>query len=105
MTKILLICSAGMSTSFMVEKMKKASKDKNIETDILAIPDAKANEYVGKVDIVLLGPQVKYLLPSMKELFKDTPVTVIDMMSYGTMNGEKVLEDALKLKLPQSHWL
>ncbi len=79
MTKILLICSAGMSTSFMVEKMKKASKDKNIETDILAIPDAKANEYVGK------------------ELFKDTPVTVIDMMSYGTMNGEKVLEDALKL--------
>jgi cellobiose PTS system EIIB component len=33
----------------------------------------------------------------MKELFKDTPVTVIDMMSYGTMNGEKVLEDALKL--------
>lgn len=97
MTKILLICSAGMSTSFMVEKMKKASKDKNIETDILAIPDAKANEYVGKVDIVLLGPQVKYLLPSMKELFKDIPVTVIDMMSYGTMNGEKVLEDALKL--------
>lgn len=97
MTKILLICSAGMSTSFMVEKMKKASKDKNIETDILAIPDAKANEYVGKVDIVLLGPQVKYLLPSMKELFKDTPVAVIDMMSYGTMNGEKVLEDALKL--------
>ncbi|MFG5919727.1 PTS sugar transporter subunit IIB [Sneathia vaginalis] len=97
MTKILLICSAGMSTSFMVEKMKKASKDKNIETDILAIPDAKASEYVGKVDIVLLGPQVKYLLSSMKELFKDTPVTVIDMMNYGTMNGEKVLEDALKL--------
>ena len=29
--------------------------------------------------------------------FRDTPVTVIDMMSYGTMNGEKVLEDALKL--------
>lgn len=33
----------------------------------------------------------------MKELFGATPVSVIDMVSYGTMNGEKVLEDALKI--------
>lgn len=97
MIKILLICSAGMSTSFMVEKMKKSAENKKIEVEISAIPDAKAIEYVGKVDLVLLGPQVKYLEKNMKELFKGIPVSVIDMVSYGTMNGEKVLEDALKI--------
>lgn len=97
MLKILLICSAGMSTSFMVEKMKKAAKSREIEVEISAIPDAKAIEYVGKVDLVLLGPQVRYLEKNIKELFDKTPVSVIDMVSYGTMNGEKVLEDALKL--------
>ena len=97
MLKILLICSAGMSTSFMVEKMKKSAQNKGIEVEISAIPDATAVEYVNKVDLVLLGPQVRYLEKNMKELFGATPVSVIDMVSYGTMNGEKVLEGALKI--------
>ncbi len=52
-----------------------------------------------KVDIVLLGPQVRYLLPKMKELMepKNVPVDVVNTIDYGTMNGEKVLEHALSL--------
>lgn len=95
MHNILLVCTAGMSTSFLVEKMKKSAQEKNIEANILAIPEASASEYVDKVDVVLLGPQVKYLEASIKELFGETPVEVINMVDYGTMNGEKVLELAL----------
>lgn len=97
MYKILLVCSAGMSTSFLVEKMKKSAKDKEIEVEIEAVPDASANEYVGKVDILLLGPQVKYLEAKMKDLFTDIPVKVINMVDYGMMNGEKILEETLNV--------
>lgn len=97
MTKILLICSAGMSTSFMVEKMKKSAENKNIEVEINAVPEAIAFDYVGKVDAVLLGPQVKYLESKIKDMFEGVPVKVINMVHYGTMNGEAVLEDVLNI--------
>lgn len=97
MYNILLVCSAGMSTSFLVEKMKASAEKKGIEATINAVPDASAIDYVGKIDILLLGPQVKYLEAKMKGLFGETPVSVINMVDYGMMNGEKVLEDALKI--------
>lgn len=97
MKNILLICTAGMSTSFLVEKMKKSASDEGLEVEIKAIPDAEAKDYVGIADVVLLGPQVKYLEGQMKELFVETPVSVINMVDYGMMNGEKVLNSALEL--------
>lgn len=97
MLNILLVCSAGMSTSFLVEKMKKVSKEKNLEVTITASPEASAEEFIGMVDVLLLGPQVKYLEETMKQKFSNIPVGVIDMKDYGMMNGEKVLNYALEL--------
>ena len=42
MVKILLVCSAGMSTSFMVNKMKDSAKARGIEAEIWAVADAEA---------------------------------------------------------------
>ena len=97
MVKILLVCSAGMSTSLMVNKMKEAAAQKGLETEIWAVADAEAANNVGKADILMLGPQVRFLESKMKGIAGETPVTVIDMMSYGQMNGKAVLEQALKI--------
>ena len=86
MVKILLVCSAGMSTSFMVNKMKDSAK---------ARAEAAAN--IEKADIMMLGPQVRFLENKMKGIAGDKPVTVIDMVAYGSMNGEKVLDQALEI--------
>ena len=37
MLKILLVCSAGMSTSFLVEKMKKSAEVRGIEAEVKLI--------------------------------------------------------------------
>ena len=39
MTKktIMLVCSAGMSTSLLVTKMQKAAEEQGIDTDIFAV--------------------------------------------------------------------
>jgi len=93
MKKILLCCSAGMSTSLMVNKMQKAAADKGIEVEIWAEPMDKASSEVPKADVVLLGPQIKFALPEIKKLTDQAgnKIGVIDMMDYGMMNGEKVL--------------
>lgn len=97
MKKILLVCSAGMSTSLLVNKMKEAAKEKGIGAEIWAVADAQAKTEIEKADIMMLGPQVRFLEKKMKEIAKDKPVVVIDMQAYGTMNGQKVLEKALEV--------
>ena len=97
MVKVLLVCSAGMSTSLMVTKMKDSAKAKWIEAEIWAVSESEAIDNLPNADVLLLGPQVRFLESKMKGLAGDKPVAVIDMQAYGTMNGEKVLEQALNL--------
>ena len=97
MVKVLLVCSEGMSTSLMVTKMKDSAKAKGIEAEIWAVSESEAIDNLPNADVLLLGPQVRFLESKMKGLAGDKPVAVIDMQAYGTMNGEKVLEQALNL--------
>ncbi|KOF56837.1 MULTISPECIES: PTS sugar transporter subunit IIB [Clostridium] len=99
MTKILLFCNAGMSTSMLVSKMRKAAKEKNIEVEINAFPEAQMESHLEGADAVLLGPQIKYVLPKATALCgkKGIPVEVISSVDYGMLNGAKVLEHALKM--------
>lgn len=97
MKKILLVCAAGMSTSLLVNKMKSAAKEKGIEIDIDALPVSECSSVIDTVDIVLLGPQVRFQKPQVDALVKGrVPVEVIDMRLYGTMNGKVILEGVLK---------
>lgn len=99
MTKILLVCSAGMSTSLLVEKMKKAALERQLPCEIEAIPVADFDARVDEADVVLLGPQVRYKLAACKQVAdaKGKPIDVIDMMAYGMVNGAQVLDQALAL--------
>jgi PTS system cellobiose-specific IIB component len=94
--KILLVCSAGMSTSLLVTKMKKAAEARGLEIEIFALSAGEGKRMLKDVDIVLLGPQVRFMKNEFLKL-ATVPVDVIDMISYGRMEGEKVLESALAL--------
>ena len=57
----------------------------------------EASTAVDHVDIVLLGPQVRFQKATVEKLVKGRiPVEVMDMRLYGTMNGKAILEDALQ---------
>ena len=94
--KIVLLCAAGMSTSLLVNKMKESAIEKGIEIDIEALPISECSAVIDSVDIVLLGPQVRFQKPQVDALVAGrVPVEVIDMRLYGTMNGKAILEGAL----------
>ncbi|MGL4402645.1 MAG: PTS sugar transporter subunit IIB [Fusobacteriaceae bacterium] len=99
MKKILLLCSAGMSTSIIVKKMEKVAASENIEVKIDAVGLERFHELLPQYDVFLLGPQVRFkkgeLEPIAKEVGK--PLAVIDTMAYGTLNGKKILDFALAL--------
>lgn len=95
---ILLVCNAGMSTSLLIEKIEKAGDAQAIEATVDARPVDDVKNHLKEKDVILLGPQVRFKEKQIKALVADKiPVSVIDMSAYGTMNGEKVLQQALSL--------
>lgn len=95
---ILLVCNAGMSTSLLIEKIEKAGAEQSIETIVDARPVDDLKNHLAEKDVILLGPQVRFKEKQVKEMVQGKiPVAIIDMSAYGTMNGMKVLEQALSL--------
>lgn len=99
MYRIMLCCSAGMSTSMLVRKMEEAAAQQGIAVGIKAFGVAEFDEQFPHYQVVLLGPQVKYMLQSLTEKTagQNIPVQPIDMMDYGMQRGDKVLDFALSL--------
>ncbi|WP_096186981.1 PTS sugar transporter subunit IIB [Evansella halocellulosilytica] len=97
--KILLVCSAGMSTSMLVNKMRQAADTRGLNATIEATAEAGLSNELEKTDVILIGPQVRFLEKKIKE--KASPhginVAVIDSIAYGMMDGEKVLDQAIQL--------
>ena len=94
--KILLVCCAGMSTSMLVQRMDKAAKVKGVQATIDAVPATQVQKVINDFDIVMLGPQVRTQKKNIEALANGKPVVLIYMRDYGMMNGEKVLDFAIK---------
>ena len=95
MKNILLVCSAGMSTSLLVTKMQKAAQENEVECNIWAVSQGEAPNNWEKADVLLLGPQVRFLESKMKKMVDGKiPVAVIDTVIYGRIDGLAVLEQA-----------
>lgn len=99
MKKILLLCAAGMSTSMVVKKMRASAEQKGIEVHIEAQGVETIQDYLSEYDIFLLGPQIRFKKDELQKLADplNKRVEVINMMDYGMMKGEKILEDTLKM--------
>ena len=99
MYKIMLCCSAGMSTSLLVRKMVEAAEERKLPVQIDAYGVSEFDIQFPNYQVVLLGPQVKYMLNTLSEkaATQNIPVKAIDMQDYGMQRGDKVLDFALSL--------
>ena len=91
--KIILVCSAGISSGEFVTKMKIISKNKNLDLDIKGIGYTDIINEIDGANLILLGPQVKFLRRKIIAIAepKDIPVEIIDHMTYGMRNAENVI--------------
>ncbi|MFT8812152.1 PTS sugar transporter subunit IIB [Oenococcus sp.] len=95
---IMVVCAGGMSSSLLESRMNQAAQQRKLDYKIFATAGNAVDDEIKKEnpDVILLGPQVRYMQKTIQK--KTTiPVEVIDMKDYGTMNGENVLNTALKI--------
>lgn len=93
MKNIMLVCNAGMSTGILAKKIEAASDNK---VKVNAYSEAEYTDHLADVDLVLIGPQIRFLLPQI-EAAVDVPVQAISPVKYGIMDGKGVYEDIKKL--------
>lgn len=97
--KIALICYAGMSTSLLVNRMKKVAVEEGLAVEIEAYSASEVHDVLDDANVILLGPQARYALDEVNSIAapRQIPVAVIDNVLYGTMNAKGVLDKALQL--------
>lgn len=97
--KILLVCAAGMSTSLVVEKMKKALGEDEQHFVIDARPADKFEYIISEYDVALLGPQIKFKKAEFSGIARQygIPVDLVNTMDYGLCKGDKILKFAKEL--------
>lgn len=93
---ITLICNLGMSTSVLVDKMAAYAKEKGITADIEARAFQRVEDRIHQTDILLIGPQVRYLAKKFQEQYgNEIPVIqTMDMSDYALQKVDKIFEQA-----------
>lgn len=93
---ITLVCNLGMSTSVLVDKMAAYTKQKGIEADIEARAFQRIEDRIHQTDILLIGPQVRYLAKKFQEQYGgEVPVIqTMDMSDYALQKVDKIFEKA-----------
>ena len=95
--KILLCCSAGMSSSILVKSMRQAAMKLEVDCAIASVSVTQVPQYISKVDVILVAPQLTYELNRIREKAVPYKVRVfpIGRGDYGQMNGERILLQTL----------
>ncbi|WP_210617822.1 PTS sugar transporter subunit IIB [Mammaliicoccus lentus] len=96
---IILCCTAGMSTSMLVSKMRKEAEKQEGNFNINAISVSDLTNNLESTNVILLGPQVRYAFEDINSIGKENsiPVDVINQRDYGLCDGKAVLDQAISL--------
>ena len=96
-------CTVGIAHTYIAqEKLEKAAAKAGFEAKFetqgsIGVENQLTEQDIQEADVVLLGPQVRYLEATVKKEVAPTPAQLIDMRSYGRMDGAAVLKQAMDL--------
>mgnify|MGYP001170232196 FL=1 len=93
MTRVLLVCNAGVSTGIMAKKMQ------DVRPDTIKVCACSSGDYMTNAenaDVLLIGPQIRFMEEEIRSNI-NIPVMVMDFRKYGLMDAKGILEDMDKL--------
>jgi len=87
-----------MSTGYLCNKINELALQEGIEANAWAIPESALEGRYKEADVIMVGPQIKYLIESIRQRIDfSLPVEAINPIDFGRINAKAVLEHALSL--------
>lgn len=97
MKNVLLICSAGITSSLIVSKMKDVARESERGINVWSAGVADAKEEVEKANVVLLSPPAAYLIDTFVNLVGENGrVKAIPKDIYNIDSAQELIDFALE---------
>lgn len=97
--RILLCCGGGFSSGVLAQRCRKAAKKIGIDATIDAKSESQVNDYLSKIDVLLLAPHYEVELKKFEKLAMPhgVKVGVIPRDIYGMIDGDRLIALAQNL--------
>jgi len=98
--RVLMVCAIGMSSSLIETKTSKVAEEAGVLFEIQAIDVPEVGRWnfeENPVDVVLIAPQARFKIRSVKQAAEPHGIIVenIDSVAYGMIDGEKIFEQIM----------
>lgn len=92
--RVLLCCGAGFSSGLLAQQGRKYARKNGINMTVEARSESQVNGYLGKIDVLLLGPHYANQLENFKNMAASYPIAVgvIPQDIYGQIDGKRLVE-------------
>ena len=98
MYKILLCCTSGITTSMLVDAMKKEAVNQTIDVMVWAMAASAIELSWADADCIMVAPQNTSDLEKVQSIVKTSiPVEAISGVDFSKMDGKAVLNRAIEL--------
>ena len=95
--KIMLTCMTGVSSSNFAKKLEEASRNIGMNCLVESTTVANLKNNLNGVDVVLVGPQLKYKLNEINQIIDGKyPVVEIDTLDFNILKCRKIVEEAIE---------
>lgn len=93
-SKILLSCSGGLTTSYFAYSIQNIFQQKQVGIQVDAVGYSDIDQVADDYDLILLAPQIAYMLPQFQKTYGHKVMT-IEAMDFATQNFEGIIQKAL----------
>lgn len=101
MLKVVICCGAGMSSSFLTQKLQNDAKARGLENEVsfdffsLEAGIAEAKERLKNYDVAMCCPHLKIVIDNLcKKETIDCALYIMPPKMYGTLYFDEVYQDA-----------
>ena len=95
--RIVLICSAGVSTNMLVRRMEHEAARLGYPCSVTFYPIQEVKEASQFADVMLLAPQSAFELPEIQVKYPNVKSAVIPKDLYASIDSVKILDLAQKI--------
>ncbi|UJL45609.1 PTS sugar transporter subunit IIB [Virgibacillus sp. NKC19-16] len=97
--KLVILCSWGATSSQLAQKVQQAAEKRGMDVEAHAGGTGEFKKDADKYDVALLEPQVRHLKKEVTKVAEahNIPVELVDQRAFALMDGDKVLDQAIKM--------
>lgn len=99
MTRILVVCGAGASSTFLASRLRTLASSRGVELTVEAASDADVAARLAGIDVLLVGPHLEASFDSLRSAAEEFGVVtaLLPENAFGPTGAEAALDHSLSL--------